>query len=457
MYVYNNVNLYIPCCNFIIKRLLHNRRLYFLLLLFAFSLGTPGLAQKRCISLDWNFCRISDETSKAEIKNQGSDWSSQYNVQHMDMNGNSELTVPQNTLGAELRQLENKQWEQITLPHTPFVEPLTVLHQWQGICYYKKKITITPEEAKKHIWIEFEGAMHLADVWINGKHVMQHAGGYTPFVVDATGLLKTGKENELLVRLDNRNNSLIPPGKPLETLDFCYYGGIYRNVHLIAKADVHITHPILDGHPAGAGIFITYPKVSQELSVVDAKTEIKNTSDKEKVVELRHTLYTWKKQKGKDKKVQNISETLTLHPGVTIENNQRMEVKHPALWSPDEPNLYVLSTEVVENGKVVDKEETRIGIRHIEMSIEKGFVINGKPLRLVGSNRHMEYPYVGNAISDQAQYRDMYQIRSNGFNIVRLGHYPQATAALDACDELGLLAIEPIPGWQFFNKKNRIK
>ena len=103
---------------------------------------------------------------------------------------------------------------------------------------------------------------------------MQHAGGYTPFVVDATGLLKTGKENELLVRLDNRNNSLIPPGKPLETLDFCYYGGIYRNVHLIAKADVHITHPILDGHPAGAGIFITYPKVSQELSVVDAKTEI---------------------------------------------------------------------------------------------------------------------------------------------------------------------------------------
>ena len=111
-----------------------------------------------------------------------------------------------------------------------------------------------------------------------------------------------------------------------------------------------------------------------------------------------------------------------------------------------------VATEVVENGKVVDKEETRIGIRHIEMSIEKGFVINGKPLRLVGSNRHMEYPYVGNAISDQAQYRDMYQIRSNGFNIVRLGHYPQATAALDACDELGLLAIEPIPGWQFFNK-----
>lgn len=423
---------------------------YFLLLLFALGFVTPGLAQKRCINRDWQFCRISDETSKAEIRNQGIGWSSQYNVQHMD--ADSELAVPQQTLSAELQQLEHKQWEQVALPHTPFVEPLTVLHQWQGICYYKKIITIAPEEAAKHLWIEFEGAMHLADVWINGKHVVQHAGGYTPFVADATGLLKAGEENELLVRLDNRNNLLIPPGKPLETLDFCYYGGIYRNVHLITKADVHITHPILDGRPAGGGVFITYPQVSQKVSEVDVKTAIANTSGKDKTVELRHTLYTWKKRKGKDKKVQAVSETFTVNRGASIQNRQSMEVENPALWSPDTPNLYVLLTEVIENGKVVDKEENRIGIRRIEMGIEKGFIINGKPLRLLGSNRHMEYPYVGNAISDRAQYRDMYQIRCNGFNIVRLGHYPQAVATLDACDELGLLAIEPIPGWQFFNK-----
>ena len=102
----------------------------------------------------------------------------------------------------------------------------------------------------------------------------------------------------------------------METLDFCYYGGIYRNVHLIAKADVHITHPILDGHPAGAGIFITYPKVSQELSVVDAKTEIKNTSDKEKKwwnLDTRFIL--GKKQKGKDKKSnRTFQKTLNIAP-----------------------------------------------------------------------------------------------------------------------------------------------
>lgn len=124
----------------------------------------------------------------------------------------------------------------------------------------------------------------------------------------------------------------------------------------------------------------------------------------------------------------------------------------PKLWFPDSPALYVLRTEVLDGKKVTDREDTRIGIRRIEMTREKGFVINGKPLKLEGSNRHQEYPYVGNAISDQAQYRDMYQIRNNGFNVVRLGHYLQDPSVLDACDELGLLAIEPIPGWQFFNK-----
>ena len=100
----------------------------------------------------------------------------------------------------------------------------------------------------------------------------------------------------------------------------------------------------------------------------------------------------------------------------------------------------------------MDAESHRIGIRRIEMSHERGFLINGRPLKLRGTNRHQEYPYVGNAIPAQAQRRDIYQIKENGFNVVRLGHYPQDPSVLEACDELGLMAIEPIPGWQFFNK-----
>ena len=115
-------------------------------------------------------------------------------------------------------------WEKINFPHTPFVEPLVVLHQWQGICYYRKILNVSKKEIDKQLWLEFEGAMHLADVWVNGQHLIQHSGGYTPFVVDVTGMLHSDRCNEILVRLDNRNNPLIPPGKPLETLDFCYYG-----------------------------------------------------------------------------------------------------------------------------------------------------------------------------------------------------------------------------------------
>lgn len=221
-----------------------------LCLLFFFL---PISAQKKIINSDWEFQRLSQEQRFVDIKNQGSDWSSQYNVEHIQAE-NKELTVHPDTLAVEFAQLANRSWEAVTLPHTPFVENLVVLHQWQGICYYRKQIEINKKDEDKQLWLEFEGAMQLADIWINGKHVMQHIGGYTPFVVDATGLLKSGTVNEVLVRLDNRNNPLIPPGKPLESLDFCYYGGLYRDVSLIVKPSVHITHPILANRKAGGGV-----------------------------------------------------------------------------------------------------------------------------------------------------------------------------------------------------------
>ena len=181
-------------------------------MIMGLGISLSAFAQKRTINRDWEFQRLTERVQNAEIKNQGTDWNSQYNVEHVDA-AVSELRVPEDTLKAEFNLLRNGEWANVSLPHTPFVEDLTVLHQWQGICYYKKQLMITPDEAQRQLWIEFEGAMHLADIWINGKHIMQHAGGYTPFVVDATGKLKAGVKNEILVRLDNRNNPLIPPGR----------------------------------------------------------------------------------------------------------------------------------------------------------------------------------------------------------------------------------------------------
>lgn len=417
-------------------------------LLFALPLG----AQSIKINADWEFQRLKKEQQLTEIKHQGSDWSSQFNIQHVEAQ-NQALAVHPDTLELELNQLSMGKWEQVNLPHTPFVEPLVVLHQWQGICYYRKQLNISRKEIDKQLWLEFEGAMHLADVWVNGQHLTQHSGGYTPFVADVTGMLHADRANEILVRLDNRNNPLIPPGKPLETLDFCYYGGLYRDVNLIVKQPVHITHPIMADEVAGGGVFVTYPRVSEQEAEVKVKTQVSNKTGIQKHLTIRHTLYEWSKKKGGcGKKVASVESPLVLAAGTTLHHTQQFAVNNPKLWYPDSPALYVLRTEVMDGREVTDCENTRIGIRRIEMTREKGFVINGKPLILEGSNRHQEYPYVGNAISDQAQYRDMYQIRNNGFNTVRLGHYPQDPSVLEACDELGLLAIEPIPGWQFFNK-----
>lgn len=416
-------------------------------LLFALPLGAHSIK----INTDWEFQRLKKEQKQIEIKNQGSDWSSQFNIQHVEAQ-NQALAVHPDTLKQEFNQLSMGNWEKINLPHTPFVEPLVVLHQWQGICYYRKIPNVSKKEIDKQLWLEFEGAMHLADVWVNGQHLIQHSGGYTPFVVDVTGMLHADRGNEILVRLDNRNNPLIPPGKPLETLDFCYYGGLYRDVNLIVKHPVHITHPIMANEVAGGGIFVTYPYVSKQEAEIKVKTQVSNKVGTQRHLTIRHTLYEWSKKKGRGKKVALVESPLVLAAGTTQHHTQQFTVNNPKLWYPDSPALYVLRTEVMDGRKVTDCEDTRIGIRRIEMTREKGFVINDKPLKLEGSNRHQEYPYVGNAISDQAQYRDMYQIRDNGFNTVRLGHYPQDPSVLEACDELGLLVIEPIPGWQFFNK-----
>ena len=416
-------------------------------LLFALPLGAHSIK----INTDWEFQRLKKEQKQIEIKNQGSDWSSQFNIQHVEAQ-NQALAVHPDTLKQEFNQLSMGNWEKINLPHTPFVEPLVVLHQWQGICYYRKILNVSKKEIDKQLWLEFEGAMHLADVWVTGQHLIQHSGGYTPFVVDVTGMLHADRGNEILVRLDNRNNPLIPPGKPLETLDFCYYGGLYRDVNLIVKHPVHITHPIMANEVAGGGIFVTYPYVSKQEAEIKVKTQVSNKVGTQRHLTIRHTLYEWSKKKGRGKKVALVESPLVLAAGTTQHHTQQFTVNNPKLWYPDSPALYVLRTEVMDGRKVTDCEDTRIGIRRIEMTREKGFVINDKPLKLEGSNRHQEYPYVGNAISDQAQYRDMYQIRDNGFNTVRLGHYPQDPSVLEACDELGLLVIEPIPGWQFFNK-----
>ncbi len=426
---------------------------YFVATILVSCSSNPGKPEKINLNKDWQFSRINDNSSNsAEVKNQGSGWASQYDVTHTS--SDAKLAVSDEILNRELNQIGSGTWESVSLPHNPVVEELIVKHQWQGICYYKKEFRVEKNRKDNLCFLEFEGAMQLADVWINGKHVIQHAGGYTPFIIDATKYLNWGKKNEILVRLDNRNNSIIPPGKPLEKLDFCYHGGIYRDVNLIFKNRIHITNPIFVDAVAGGGVFVTYPEVSPNKAIVSIKTDVANEEGASAKVTVKQTLFKidglyTQRDTGKQVAVSEVSGMLAKNDSKQFD--QTLELKRPKLWLPDTPWLYLLRTEVLKNGKVVDVEEQRIGVRRIKFTVENGFEINGQKIRLVGTNRHQEYPYVGNAISDNAQYRDIYQIKESGFNCVRLGHYIQDKSVLDACDELGVLAIEPIPGWQFFN------
>lgn len=342
--------------------------------------------------------------------------------------------------------IDLEQWENVRLPHTPKLEPKIVNSQWQGLCWYRKSFKLSKNLKGKQLWLKFEGAMNSAEVWVNDEKLITHQGGYLPFVVDFTNVARFEKENHVAIRLDNRDNPITGP-KPLEILDFNTYGGLYRNVWLITKAPLHITDPILENKTAGGGIFVTYPEVSKERAKINIQVHIKNDGHNASEFIVKNVL-----MKGDSTIVSVQSDNQILAKNDDKDVVAKLEVVNPQLWSPNAPNLYQLKTEVISNGQVVDQEVTRIGIKTMKF-VGQDFYLNGEKMFLRGVNRHQEYPYVGYALSDNAQYRDAKKIKDAGFDYVRLSHYPQAPAFIDACDALGLMTIDAILGWQYFSEE----
>ncbi|MEI9945349.1 MAG: glycoside hydrolase family 2 TIM barrel-domain containing protein [Chitinophagaceae bacterium] len=336
-------------------------------------------------------------------------------------------------------------WERISLPHTASIEPIEkVAQHWQGICFYRKFFVVPVSYKGKHVAVQFDAAMQEADVYLNGQHIFNHQGGYLPFYIDISDKIKPGVENSIVVRLDNRDNRFIPPGKPLKTLDFNYYSGIYRNGWLITKDKLHISDPVAANKTAGGGVFIHYEDVSDKSAALIVKTEIQNDAAITNNAQVKIVL------KDKSGKViaQSLSKVETIDKDESKTVDQNISILNPKLWSPETPYLYQLSAELLQNGKVIDKEIIRTGIKIVKL--EGGaFYLNGKKIKIRGTNRHQEYPYIGNALSDNAQYRDVWKMKEAGFNFVRSSHYPQSPAYLDACDELGLMVMDAIPGWQY--------
>lgn len=335
-------------------------------------------------------------------------------------------------------------WEPVDLPHTPNLEQLTVKDQWQGICFYKKSFTCDSNSRNKITSLQFDAAMNVADVWVNGKKMAHHLGGYLPFVMDISEAIRFDTVNTVLVRLDNRDNPVTGP-KPLKILDFNMYGGLYRNVHRIVKEKIHLSNPMQADVIAGGGVFFSTTLANKQQASFEIKSHVRNQTDQPVKIKITHQL-----QDKTGKTVAKLQSSQTL-----IESQKDADVvlkgsiDLPQLWSPAAPNLYVLKTEVYHNGKLTDMQTDRVGIRSIHITPE-GLWLNDEKTFLRGVNRHQEYPYVGYALSDAAQYRDAYKIKQAGFDFVRCSHYPMSPAFLNACDELGIMVLDAILGWQYF-------
>jgi len=332
--------------------------------------------------------------------------------------------------------------ETVDLPHTTRIEPRIVNDQWQGDAWYAKSFDAPSSWRGQSVMLRFEAAMNVADVWINDRYVAQHLGGYLPFTIDLTPYLVVGGRNTVRVKLDNRDNPVTGP-KPLAQLDFNTYGGLYRGVRLLVKPSVHLSDEMLADRVAGGGLFVTYPIVTTEQAVVAVQSDVRNAGTKAAQAVVLHRLYDG------NRLVTETSGSLAVPAGATGRNDQRITVAQPRLWSTDAPNLYRLVTIVRHDGQE-DVTERRIGIRTLAIT-QGGFAINGQRRFLRGVNRHQEYPYVGYALSPEADRRDAKRIKEAGFDYVRLSHYPQSPAFMDAADELGLVVIDAIPAWQYLN------
>lgn len=354
--------------------------------------------------------------------------------------------------GAEQKNFDDKKWDIVSLPNGIEYLPVEASGciNYQGEIWYRKHFT--PDEAwkNKQLFLHFEAIMGKSKIWVNGKLLKEHFGGFLPVIVDVSSALNFGEDNVVTVWADNSDDPSYPPGKTQETLDFAYFGGIYRDCWMIAHNRVFITDPNYEDEVAGGGLFVSYDKVSRQSALVNLDVHIRNTSGKFFSGKVSYELYD------RDNRL-----VLSTEKRLSVGNDcmrQKwplcMKVDSPHLWSPDSPYLYQLHVYVKDKaGSIVDGYRRRIGIRSVEFKGKDGFWLNGEPYPypLIGANRHQDYAVIGNALSNNLHWRDAKKLRDAGLRVIRNAHYPQDPAFMDACDELGLFVIVNTPGWQFWN------
>ncbi len=355
---------------------------------------------------------------------------------------------------AETKQFDDSGWEVVSTPHTVQLMPVEAsgCRNYQGIAWYRKQFVVPSDSKLKDVMLHFEAIMGKQKFYLNGKLIKVHEGGYLPVTLNLTanGAL-AGDTCLLAVMTDNSNDKNYPPGKPQYTLDFAYHGGIYRDVWMICKNKIAITDAIEANKVAGGGVFVHYNNISAKSADIYVNTEVRNAGNKAKKIQVEATIT--------DKTgttVKKISTVLALKAGESKTAQLKTILANPMLWSPEHPYLYNINILVKDGKTALDGGMVRAGIRKTEFRGKDGFYLNDKPYgQLIGGNRHQDFAYVGNAVPNSQQWRDVKRLRDAGCVIVRTAHYPQDPAFMDACDELGMFIIVATPGWQYWNKEPR--
>jgi len=351
--------------------------------------------------------------------------------------------------GAEATNFDDNKWEIVCAPHIDRLEPSEASggRNYQGVCWYRKHFTVPGDMAGKQVLVHFEAIMGKQWVYVNGRLVKENLGGYLPVTIDLSAEgVKAGDKCVIAVKADNSDDKNYPPGKAQNQLDFAYHGGMYRDVWLIGKSPVAITDAIERNQVAGGGVFIHFDNISERKADVFIDVEIGRQDNTKTTVTLVARI---KDASGRLVKTLKQSKAVVNYSLFTL----HYSLPSPHLWSPEDPYLYTVELQVMDGKKSLDGGIVRMGIRKAEFRGKDGFWLNGKPYhQLVGGNRHQDFAYVGNAVPNSQQWRDVMRLKEAGMTIIRSAHYPQDPSFMDACDELGLFIIVPTPGWQFWNK-----
>lgn len=319
----------------------------------------------------------------------------------------------------------------VTFPHSPVA---LSWHQWQPdlwekVWVYRRDVTLPNLSSGERLFLSVERALASAQITVNGRPVGSHKGGFTPFECEITDAARAGT-NQIEVQLDSRWLNVPPSGSPkgVGSVDYYLPGGINGRITLRAQPRTAITDlwthtkAVLSDSPA-LEVFVSVDAADDAILVVklfDGDSLIRSQSQPQK----------------SGSGIQTATLVMTSLRGIK-------------LWSPDSPSLYRLEASLLIKGKAIHTKSIRLGFREARFELD-GFYLNGKKTRIFGLNRHELFPYVGFAASERAMRRDAAYLRNVlNCNMVRCSHYPQSSAFLDACDELGLMVWEEIPGWQY--------